>query len=436
MRSVSSIIVKRINQLALIGGILFTTAQAQNINSPYSRYGLGDILPAQNILNRGMGGVSTAYSDFQSINFVNPASYGQLQSVTYDFGVELDNLSILSRNPVRKFSNSSPIISYVNLGLPLKKGGGWGLVFGLRPMTRVKYKILRKEVLNTGSTNENIQTLFEGNGGSQQVYLGTGFRLRRFTIGINAGYLFGSKDFGTRRLFDNDTVIYSKSNSETKTNFGGIVLNGGIQYTAKLGSNMNLRMGVQGSLGRQINGTRSILRETFTFDVNSASLQIDSVFAQNDIKGKVKLPASYSAGLILENNGKWQLGVDYVTTQWSDYSFFGDKDQVRDNWEVKLGGQLIPSGGKSYWSNVAYRIGVAYGQDYVTAGGDLPKWTIGVGAGLPMRRVAYTNQFSIINIAAEFGQRGNANSIVKENYFRVCLGLSMSDIWFIKRKYD
>ena len=32
-------------------------------NSPYSRYGLGDLHPNTNILNRGMAGLSAAYSD-------------------------------------------------------------------------------------------------------------------------------------------------------------------------------------------------------------------------------------------------------------------------------------------------------------------------------------------------------------------------------------
>ena len=32
-------------------------------NSPYSRFGLGDLHPGSNIYNRGMAGLSAAYSD-------------------------------------------------------------------------------------------------------------------------------------------------------------------------------------------------------------------------------------------------------------------------------------------------------------------------------------------------------------------------------------
>ncbi|HLG38685.1 MAG TPA: hypothetical protein VI461_03415, partial [Chitinophagaceae bacterium] len=49
-------------------------------NSPYTRYGLGDIVPSTNINTRGLGGISTGYNDFFTINFSNPASYGFFQA--------------------------------------------------------------------------------------------------------------------------------------------------------------------------------------------------------------------------------------------------------------------------------------------------------------------------------------------------------------------
>ena len=52
---------KKFSVLAVLSlGALFNL-QAQTENSPYSRYGLGDVIPSQNILTRGMGGMSAAY---------------------------------------------------------------------------------------------------------------------------------------------------------------------------------------------------------------------------------------------------------------------------------------------------------------------------------------------------------------------------------------
>lgn len=434
MQSVSTIRRKMLGAaLFLLGGM---AATGQNINSPYSRYGIGDLTPNQNMLTRGMGGASTAYADYQSVNYANPASYGHLQSVTYDFGAEISNVAIRSLNPVRKFSNASPNISYINLGLPLKKAGGWGLVFGLRPISRINYKVLRNERIQMGAGSDSVSTVFEGNGGSQQVYLGTGGKWKNLTFGVNAGYLFGIKDFSTRRAFMNDTVTYLKSNHQTKSNFHGFVVNAGLQYDLKFSEKMRGRLGVQGTWQQNLKGTRDIIRETYNYDANGAEFTIDSVFGIRNQEGIVNMPSSYSAGFLLERLGKWMLSMDYLTTKWSEYSYFGDKDQVNDNWELRLGGQLVPNGGQKYWSNVAYRAGFSYGKDYVQLGEQLNRWTFSFGAGLPMRRVAYTNQFSIINTVVEIGQRGNVNSLVRENFFRLGIGLSMSDVWFIKRKYD
>ena len=80
--------------------------------------------------------------------------------------------------------------------------------------------------------------------------------------------------------------------------------------------------------------------------------------------------------------------------------------------------------------------GFHFGQDYIKVDNDLPMWGVSLGLGLPMRRQNYSNQSSIINTTFEFGQRGNNANPIRENYFRVGIGLNLSDIWFIKRKYD
>ena len=76
---------------------LFCIAQE---NSPYSRYGVGNLVPAGNILNRGMGGISAGYTDPATINSINPATYSNLVYSTLDVGVEYDGRVIKSQNPL------------------------------------------------------------------------------------------------------------------------------------------------------------------------------------------------------------------------------------------------------------------------------------------------------------------------------------------------
>ena len=434
MSLVSLIMYKRIRLLALVWLCSASFAKAQTINSPYSRYGLGDITPRQNILNRGMGGVAAAYYDISSINFLNPASYARMSATTLDIGVEFDNRTLRSLNPPRKFSAYSPNISYMQLGFPIIKGK-WGFNVGLNPNSRISYKIERNERL---SGIDSINTLFEGTGGSYEAHFGMGAMLfKNFSVGINMGYLFGSKNYSTRRSFINDSVFYYKSNHETQSNYGGLVFNGGFQYTIPLNKKTWLRLGAYGNIEREFNATRDTKRETFEYNINTGGTDtIDVVYLEEDFKGKITYPSTFGAGFIFDKLGSWSFGVDYSTEKWSEYSFFDEDDFVRDSWQIRMGGQLLPKGGQSYWKNVGYRAGFTIGRDYISVDGDLPKWSVSVGAGLPMRKPSYTNQFSIINTTIEFGQRGNKSNLIRESFFRVALGFSLSDIWFLKRKYD
>ena len=434
MRLARLIMYKKIRLLAMVGCCLISLAKAQTENSPYSRYGIGDFLPGQNILNRGMGGIAAGYADIRSVNFANPASYARLVTTTLDIGVELGSKTLRATNPVRKFSAFDPNITYLQLGVPLKKpNGGVALVFGLRPVTAIKYKIERRERL---PGIDSVQTLFEGTGGSYKVNTGLAFRIKNLSVGVNAGYFFGSKNFSTRRIFINDTVAYYKSNHETNSNFGGFFIDGGLQYTINFSKNFLVRLGAMGNMATNMNGTKDIIRETFEY-ANDGTFRIDSVYEEKEIEGIVEMPSSYTFGILLNRIDKWMFGLDYVASKWSEYRYFGETDLVNDSWEIRGGGQLQLKPAKSYWTYAAYRVGFTYGKDYINADGtQLPKWSVSFGVALPMRQVAYTYQSAIINTSIEFGQRGNNQNVVRENFFRLAIGLSLSDIWFNKRKYD
>ena len=67
---------------------------------------------------------------------------------------------------------------------------------------------------------------------------------------MNVGYLFGTKNFSTRKSFipDSSDVFYYQSNHETQANYNGLLLNGGIQYAGKLNKSTVLRLGAYGNL--------------------------------------------------------------------------------------------------------------------------------------------------------------------------------------------
>jgi len=471
MLSAKSIIFKKIKALgahqfltAFVVFVLLITGSLpvfSQDNSPYSRYGLGDLVPSTNVNSRGMGSISSGYNDILSINFNNPASYGSFQTLKeatakkiargraiLDIGLNFENRTLREPNNVNKFTASNALFSHVQIGVPLKPN--WGLSFGLRPVTRISYDLARREALkdpNTGAFIDSAITTNEGDGGSYLASLGLGHKINlgkgnSLSLGINGGYFFGKQDYSTRRSIFNDSLSYNSGNFQTVTSYGNLYFNAGLQYQAKLSSEVFLTVGVHGNWEQKLNASKDIIRETFYFDESSGNVRLDSVYEQKSIKGKIVYPASYTAGFVVEKfmtskEAGWLLGIDYVQSKWSDYRFYGQPEpSVKDKWELRTGIQLRPAPKANYFSQVAYRAGVFFGPDYINVNKKLPLFGTSLGLGLPLRNFSrQSEQITLVNLAFEFIKRGNNDNILKENMFRLSAGFSLSDLWFNKRKY-
>lgn len=443
--------------------LISTGAYAQE-NSPYSRYGLGDLTPNQNIVTRGMGGIAAGYSDYQSINFVNPASYGNLsyldsntlrrnpaalRNTIFDIGAEVDTRVLKGGTPPTKFSATNLLISYLQLGLPIKikklnkKGIFLGISMGLKPVSRINYKVYGAE---RKSNIDSVLSIYEGSGGMSEANIGAGLRIKKLNIGFNTGYRFGNKDYSTSRYLVNDTVFYYPSRNSYKTNFGGMFLNTGVQYELnfknKAGKDKGtLRLGGYGNLKRNITASQDVIKETITSDASGNIVRIDSVYVKNE-KGIVVYPASFGAGFTYQDSSNhWLIGADYEKTYWSGYSFFNQKDQVKDSWRIRAGAEYLPATIntplKKYFNFVRYRAGFYYGTDYINPGSNLPEYGLTLGAGFPLklRRGYYESQISYLNTAIEIGSRGNNKNSLRESIFRISVGFSLSDLWFSRSKY-
>ncbi|MBK5272937.1 MAG: hypothetical protein JJE22_18205 [Bacteroidia bacterium] len=443
--------------LTILFSSFFLSVNAQD-NSPYSRYGIGDLVPSTHIINRAMGGISAGYVDNYglSINFNNPASYSSFQTLkelkskkiasgraVFDVGLNFDNRTLKDPATAKKFVASNALFSYVQIGVPLKSN--WGLSFGLRPISRISYNIAQRERLkdpNTGLPIDSALTLYQGNGGSYLASIGTGFKIKNLSLGVNGGYLFGKKDYKTKRTFINDSVFYYQANFETSSNFGSLYFDAGMQYKIQVNKKVSLTLGAYGNLTRQLNARKDILRETFVYDPTSGDTRLDSVYDQRDLKGKLIYPSSYTFGFVLQKfpeakEGGWLIGVDFMQQNWDKYRYFGEADLVMNKWELRVGTELRPVPTRNYLSYVTYRFGFFIGPDYIKVDQKLPQFGISMGMGLPLKvsRQAL-NQATLINFALEYGKRGNNNNLLRENTFRFSLGFSLSDFWFIKRKYD
>ncbi|MEO6582995.1 MAG: hypothetical protein ABIO05_01650 [Ferruginibacter sp.] len=420
--------------------LFFYTALFAQDNSPYSRYGLGDVSPGQNIINRSMGGISAGYADLFSLNFANPASLGNIRKAVFDLGGDIDRRTLKSNASPEKYTATNTYISYLQFGVPvasrkmLQKGISWGFSFGLKPQTQINYKIENRSRLNG---IDSLHTNYEGSGGLNQVILNTGVKIKNFSFGLTGGYSFGNKDYSTRLNFINDTVLYARSNTATKSTFGGAFINAGLQYDIKTTAGI-LRLGSYANLSHKLKAKESVINETFTFNGNGELQTIDTVAYRPEVRGEITYPATYGFGFtnITKN---WVYGADFETTGWNNYRYYQMKDLVQNSWRVKAGAQFAPykdAAERRYFYLVQYRAGAYLGRDMVNIGdAKRSEYGITLGAGLPLTTQRY--DFALLNLGAEFGTRGNKQSkSIRENLIRLSVGITINATWFQKRKYD
>lgn len=433
------------------------SAKAQE-NSPFSRYGVGDLYPQQTIASRAMGGVTAAFTSPQAINTVNPASYGFIPQVTFDVGISIDQRTLKSKSPLLNYSSANFLPSYVMIGVPLNRLKGWGAAFGIKPVARINYSV--EELVQNGNA-DTLQKLHQGNGGLTQAFIGIGKRWGKhitgtnFSIGLNAGYEFG------RRQTDNiinyiDSTPFTKSNYSATTTYSGVFINPGAMLSIGFGKKQDkitkvyesyqLRIGASANIQHNLNASQNSIVESFDYDANGAIVPLDTIKIQNGITGKLVIPLNYTVGFMLSNLltdygvSKWSIGADYTGGKWSDYRFYGQPDQVVNNWMLHAGGEFTPNlTSANGFSRAIYRLGFYTGKNYINADGngyDEKAVTFGVGFNLRKYRGQYDNQQTLINTAIEIGKRGSTVNNVTENYFKLSVGFSLSDLWFVKRKYD
>ncbi len=455
---------KIIRLIPLLVLVCFQTTSKAQINSPFSRYGLGnDVFNNQNTTSQGMGGLTAAYTNSmngnfgQSVNFNNPATYGGLYMTTFDLGMDFTSNTLKGSNPTTRFNSAYFVPNYLSIGLPIDKVHKIGMAFGLRPLTQINYSLDQLKITSTG---DSLYNNFIGQGGLNQAYIGFGKSWKHVSIGFNTGYNFGKKNIQNIKsyLFNTDSTYFYQSQASTNTLFGGVFLHLGVQGEFSLKTvahkvatdktEYTLSYGGTYTLDQSLSGKQDVLRATGTYTTGTET-PLDTVSLSSNNIGSIKLPSKLTFGFAIHkkeasNNGiydQWVIGLEFNKSNWKDkYSFYGQPDLVSNDYLTRIGVQFCPNvlDFENYWSTVTYRAGFTTGKDYINFdqnGLKVNSFTLGLS--LPIRKYrSYDYQFSVLNMALQFGQRGSSVNSYQESFYKFTVGYSLSDIWFNKRKYD
>jgi hypothetical protein len=433
------VVYKRLANIFLIlilNCCIVITVLAQS-NSPYSRYGIGDILDEDNIENRAMGGLSIANDASKRINTINPASLSNIKLSTLSFGLIGSSNRISTSKGVTTVGSFN--ISNFAIGLPIKKDN-FGIAFGLQPYSRVNY-FMQSQSTNPQDTASKQFQDFEGSGGTQQAFLAGGYKYKNFSIGLRSAFIFGS-------LVNRSTVSYADSSNALAVQYQiGRYVRGaqfalGSMYSAKISGGKTITVGATFTPATNLSSVRDYRYITPLVDNTTGQIFDDTVVSTTNEKGKVLLPAQWGVGVALSKDAMWRVGVDVQGADWSNYTSYGQADSLGNSYKIKIGGSYLPSGGaynKSYWSNVEYRIGYFFGNDiYKLRGTQIKTSSASVGLGLPFKSGSGNFFAGTFNVGMQVGSRGTINNgLVRDGFTRYTIGFTVNDAtWFRKRRYD
>ncbi|QXP50590.1 hypothetical protein [Cellulophaga sp. HaHa_2_1] len=396
--------------------------------SPYSYFGLGDTRNLGTVDNQMMGGISMV-GDSIHINLKNPAAYSKLMLTTYAAGISYNNIGLKTSDASQNTSVTN--LDYLSIGVPLGKGFGMG--FGLMPFTSVGYD------LETSTTVDDVTIInnYAGDGGLNRVYFSLGYQLLDdISIGATVNYNFGTIN-STRVQTSSDAQYGALDSRETQV--GGFDFNYSINYTPKISEKYTLytTIGVDTQINLNAENSQSIgsFSRVTGQEIEVVDVNLD---AQSRKFAPVRIPTKTTLGVGIGEDLKWFLGAEYTFQELSTYrnDFFEvDNLTYNDASGFAIGGYFVPEYNSftSYYKRITYRAGLRVSQTGLEINNeDINDFGITFGTGLPLGR-----DISNLNIGFEIGKRGTIDAgLIKENYFKVNIGLSLNDRWFRKRKIN
>lgn len=418
------IFAKRSTIVLLLSSLSATAQNSNKENSPYSRFGIGEMRNSTNIMLKGMGSATTAYAGQYNVNTANPASYSSLKLTTYEAAGEA-NMRTIQTGANDKYRTGMATLSYMHIGIPMGKYAGMAL--GLRPISRVYYRL--NDTTNIDSFGSAIKG-YQGDGSLNQGFVGFGGKYKGVSLGFNFGYVFGNiENISSLDPLDPTNNKVLGSGFLTHTRVGGIYWDAGASYEYGFSDKLGMRVGATFASSQSLTGTKDQYWMAYRY-------QTDTVYKTEGQRDKIIMPTKYSAGVQLFNAGKWAIGADFTSANWGQYRNFGMKDSLANSaYKIAVGGEYTPdiTETRKYLQRVTYRLGAYYGTDPVMLRGtQLDYYAVTAGLTLPFKKNTARIQTSI-----EIGSRGTkTNGLLRENFVKFGLGISLNDKWFIKRKYE
>ena len=406
----------------LFATLLTLPVVAENgLNSPYTRFGFGQLSSMETGTSKGMGGTGIGVRNNNQINLLNPASYAAIDTLTFllDVGMSVGNTNFSEGQSKDRVAMNSGSATFDYLAMQFRIVPRLGMTIGLTPFSNIGYNFSQTITKDYDDESQVTATnRYNGIGGLRQVTAGLGYMpFKGLSIGANISYVYGE-------IYHYVYNQYSDANITSRTRMYRCDVSTynadfGIQYQGVINKN-------KFTIGATYQPGHSIDDEAYVIETISA----------NDTIGRstLSMPSTYGAGISYTYDDRLTIAADYSLQRYGDVTFFDAKGA--DRHRASVGMEYIPEHlTRKLFRRARYRAGLHYATAHYTVDGKRGPTEYGatVGIGLPIMN-GWTGQ-SIVNISGQaVHERPNAPGMITENYLRLSVGLSFNEGWFDKWK--
>ena len=396
-----------------------------------------------------MGGISYGLRRSQHVNPGNPASYSELDSLTFvfDFGVSGHMSKMSDGINSRNFYNAN--LDYVALQFPLFKNMGASI--GLLPYSKVGYNF------SSGRSLSNIQYIetYRGTGGLSQVYAGIAWEpIRNVSVGANLSYLFGN--------FTHSSVVTPNVSGamvgETKYMYSlrDIMYDFGLQFTYPIDRTRSVTVGAvytpQISIETDVNPSEML----YSADpYNNPNLLPTQILKTDTLKNaQFQLPQTFGLGVTYRTQNVL-VGLDGTYQLWQNSAYpellddLSNDNRFNNLYRLNAGAEyVINPFSQNFFQRIRFRGGLSYSNSYTNIGvydpdtsdrlgmGTYNEYGVTLGLGLPFHDIM-TGYVSMMNIGFSYiKQKPDHKFMISQDMFKISISMNINERWFFTRQFQ
>lgn len=415
--------------------------------SPYSAYGLGDLVRSVQVSQVLTGGTGLAITEPFSVIVGNPASYASMARPTFEVGFAAR--SVVSKTEAAKSTRYDGRFTGFTVGVPFGKGK-WGMALGLIPHTTVGYQMN----YTGGLADLPVEYTYTGSGGIQRAFGGLGRVLysqpadslgnigQRVSVGANFNFLFGGIEqtrearYPAGQGFAN-TKAFSALVLRAPMADASLLWQGDLtRKTHRDDDNWRWSAGASIGLPTRYNAKYALEVSSFA-TAGGMDVLRDSISVVNYRGGKVRVPLQWGLGLGIQNR-RWAVSAEVHRRDWSATEFelpgYVQAAPMQAAVTYALGGRFRPGNEGMFLKRSVYRLGMRYDRmPQQVRGTGLEGTTASVGVSLPLNAVQ-TNSW--LHVGGEFTRRGTTEQgLLREMGATLWLGVAFTpwrgERWFI-----